>query len=733
MAGATINLSKSSSSGSYIIGKIVWSSTVDNEANNSDVTASLYVRKDSHDMILTIPTEGTWTYSLTVNGSTITGTVQKSVLTDWVLVATKSVSNISHDTNGSKSITISGSVTGPTGTSLAGHTTSGSGTAKFDTVPRASTIDSISCTTNYFNGKITYKYTPQTSSYYNRCNISLNLSGTYIAVKSINLGKKAASQQTATVTLSSDELAIIYNKLPSTTKGVLRFTFRTYSNSDYSSQIGDAAYREITLYVPDITDTKPTVSMTLAPVSSLGTAFSSLYIQGKSKVKATLSATGKYSATIKSYKMIADGSTYDSADSYTSDYLGHAGSIKVYGYATDSRGITGQVSKTITVIPYSKPQILPVSGESEVIAARCNSSGTLSDSGTYLKIKAKRSYSTVMSTNGQYNYCKIRYRYKAEGGTYSGWTNILLGSNLTTNEITTGALLGGALAVDKTYIVQVQAIDDIGEYATTTITVPTDKVYMHKAASMNSIGIGKYAEEENTVDIADDINIYGRVYGLGKTRIALQEGDDINSFLNFGVYAVTSNAIAKTIVNIPIQSAGRLIVSSGNGSGKQSGTYTYILQEYITFNGYYHCYREAYTSDDANVWYFNNWEIRSSTFWKDLGLSDEVSASSSNMGRVTNGTCCYRVVNENHVYVAFNCAFAYNNAPITVSKNSIPSPYRPARNVYALCTLNGRNIARIFVNSSGAVRVDYVQNMASAENTTAVNVNWIDGYIDYWV
>ena len=684
-------------------------------------------------MILTIPTEGTWTYSLTVNGSTITGTVQKSVLTDWVLVATKSVSNISHDTNGSKSITISGSVTGPTGTSLAGHTTSGSGTAKFDTVPRASTIDSISCTTNYFNGKITYKYTPQTSSYYNRCNISLNLSGTYIAVKSINLGKKAASQQTATVTLSSDELAIIYNKLPSTTKGVLRFTFRTYSNSDYSSQIGDAAYREITLYVPDITDTKPTVSMTLAPVSSLGTAFSSLYIQGKSKVKATLSATGKYSATIKSYKMIADGSTYDSADSYTSDYLGHAGSIKVYGYATDSRGITGQVSKTITVIPYSKPQILPVSGESEVIAARCNSSGTLSDSGTYLKIKAKRSYSTVMSTNDQYNYCKIRYRYKAEGGTYSGWTNILLGSNLTTNEITTGALLGGALAVDKTYIVQVQAIDDIGEYATTTITVPTDKVYMHKAASMNSIGIGKYAEEENTVDIADDINIYGRVYGLGKTRIALQEGDDINSFLNFGVYAVTSNAIAKTIVNIPIQSAGRLIVSSGNGSGKQSGTYTYILQEYITFNGYYHCYREAYTSDDASVWYFNNWEIRSSTFWKDLGLSDEVSASSTNMGRVTNGTCGYRVDNENHVYVSFNCAFTYNNAPITVSKNSIPSPYRPARNVYALCTLNGRSIARIFVNTSGAVRVDYVQNMASAETTNSINVNWIDGYIDYWV
>lgn len=642
MAGATINLSKSSSTGSYIIGKIVWNSVVDNDANNSDVTASLYVRKDSHDMILTIPTEGTWSYSLTVNGSTVSGTVSKSVLSDWVLIATKSVNDITHGTDGSKSITISGSVTAPTGTSLAGHTTSGSGTAKFDTVPRASTIDSLSCASNYFNGKLTYKYTPQSSSFYNRCNISLNLSGTYIAVKTINLGKKTATQQTATVTLTADELAIIYNKLPSTTKGVLRFTFRTYSDSGYSSQIGDAAYKEITLYVPNIADTQPAVTMTLAPVSSLSSGFAGLYIQGKTKVKATLSATGKYSSTIKSYKMTADGATYDSDDAYTSGYLAHDGSIRVYGYATDSRSITGSTYKDITVIPYSKPQIQAASGESEVVAARCDSSGNISDSGTYLKIKAKRSYSKVISTNGQYNYCKIRYRYKAEGGSYSSWTNILLGSNLTTDEIVTGALLGGALAIDKSYIVQVQAIDDIGESATTTLTVPTDKVYMDEAASMNSLGIGKYAEEENTVDIAEDITV--------KVRGDLVVG-------------------------------GRTISDTG---------------------------------------------------WISLGLAEGMEEASLNTGRSGKG-CFYRVINGNHVYVAFNASFAYSGSAITIGGSQIPAPYKPSRNMYALNTTNGRGVARAFINSSGEVRVDYVQNMASAETTASINVNWIDGYIDYWV
>lgn len=642
MAGATINLSKSASSGSYIIGKVVWSSVVNNDVNNSDVTASLYIRKDSTAMILTIPTEGTWSYSLTVNGSTVSGTVSKSVLSDWVLIATKSVNDISHNTDGTKSITISASVTAPTGTSLAGHTTSGNGTANFDTVPRATTIDSLACNSEYFNGKLTYKYTPQTSSYYNRCNISLNLNGTFIAVKTVDLGKKTASQQTASVTLSTDELAVIYNKLPSTREGTLRFTFRTYKNSDYTSQIGDAGYKEITLDIPDNSSTQASVTMTLSPVSSLASGFAGLYIQGKTKVKATLSATGKNNATIKSYKMTVDGATYDSGDAYTSGYLTHEGSIRVYGYATDSRNITGSTYKEITVIPYSKPTLLPASGESDIICARCNASGTLSDSGTYLKIKAKRRYSTVTSTNGQYNYCKIRYRYKAEGGSYSSWTNILLGSNLTTDEVTTGALLDGALAVDKSYIVQVQAIDDIGESSTTTLTVPTDKIYMHEAASMNSLGIGKYAEEENIVDIAEDISV--------KVRGSLTVGD-------------------------------------------------------ITI---------------------------SDTGWISLGLSEEVSEATLNTGRSGKG-CFYRVINYKHVYVAFNCSFSYANAPLTISSSSIPAPYKPSRNTYALNTTNGRGIARVFVNSSGDVRIDYAQNMASAETTASINVNWIDGYIDYWI
>lgn len=378
-------------------------------------------------------------------------------------------------------------------------------TLNLTTIARASTLDALSCNTAYFNGTMTYKYTPKSSSYYNRCNIALNISGVYTAVKTINLGQKSASQQSATVTLSESELSIIYNKLPSDKKGTLRFTLRTYSDSGYTTQVGDAGYKEIELTIPNIDATKPTATMTLTPVSSLSSPFNALYIKGKSKVTVALaSGAGKYGASITSYKVSVGGT--GATPPYTSGWLVNPGEVKVTGTVTDSRGYSRTYTETITVIDYSKPQLLPVSGESEVIAARCDSSGILSDTGTYLKIKAKRSYTKVYVSGTNKNLCSIRYRYKKEGGTYSSWTTILA-STATSDEVSTSALLSGSLSVTSTYIVQVQAVDSLGDTRTTTISLPTERVYMHKAGSINSLGIGKYAEDENTVDVAEDMTV----------------------------------------------------------------------------------------------------------------------------------------------------------------------------------------------------------------------------------
>lgn len=383
----------------------------------------------------------------------------------------------------------------------AGEVELGPKTITLETIPRASTITSAANVT--LGNACSVKWTPKNAAF--RYKLKFSLGSQNYTTGYISPGQTSAYTYTG-YTLLLDTWA---GQITSAKTGTMTVTLYTYPSSG-SSQIGDADAATFTVTVPDSSATQPTVTMTLSPVSALDEAFAGLYIQGKTKVKATLTATSKYGATIQSYSMKADGASYDEDDSLTSDHLTSYGSITIYGYAKDTRGITGSTSKKITVIGYSKPQIVAATGESAVVAARCDADGNLSDSGTYLMIKAKRSYSPVKSGGVQYNFCKIRYRYKVEGGTYSSWTTILAADALDSDEIVTGALLGGTLSAQATYLVQVQAVDDIGETAYTTITVSTDRVYMHRDGARNSLAIGKYVEDDNTVDLAESITLKTR-------------------------------------------------------------------------------------------------------------------------------------------------------------------------------------------------------------------------------
>lgn len=253
---------------------------------------------------------------------------------------------------------------------------------------------------------------------------------------------------------------------------------------------------EFSAKVPDVIETKPKVTMTLNPIGALPSAFAGLYIQGLTKVKATLSAKGEYGASISSYLMRVDGVYHDSGDAYTSSYLTTPGSKTVYGYATDSRGHMGEASQTINVLPYSNPKLEGAS------AVRCDKTGTVSESGTYLKISGKRSYSPCISNGKQKNFCKIQYRYSQDRASLSDvpWTTILDYNDLSSDEVTTEPLLNGAIATDASYMVQIRAIDDIGRYAESYISIPTDKVFMHRDGARNAIGLGKYAERDNAID-----------------------------------------------------------------------------------------------------------------------------------------------------------------------------------------------------------------------------------------
>lgn len=251
---------------------------------------------------------------------------------------------------------------------------------------------------------------------------------------------------------------------------------------------------EFSANVPDVEETKPKVTMILDPVGVLPPAFAGLYIQGLTKVKATLSASGEYGASISSYLMKIDNVLHDKDVAYTSSYLEGFGEKKVYGYATDSREHTGETFQTINVLPYSNPRLEDAS------AVRCDKNGNESESGTYLKISGKRNYSPCVLDGVQKNFCKIQYRYSQDKVNYSEWVTILDYNDLSSDEVTTEPLCNGIISTEASYLVHIQAIDDVGKTADAFVTLQTEKVYMHRDGARNALGLGKYNERDNAVD-----------------------------------------------------------------------------------------------------------------------------------------------------------------------------------------------------------------------------------------
>lgn len=152
------------------------------------------------------------------------------------------------------------------------------------------------------------------------------------------------------------------------------------------------------------------------------------------------------------------------------------------------------------MLPYSSyfsPQIRNV----EVL--RCNSNGDEDNSGTYMRISARRYYCNYyMSDSGlTYNTCIIQYRYRPlTSKDYTVWEPIL-SANAKIDFVDTGAL-GVGLSADESYEVVVGVEDEVGGVNSTSIILHAGGVFMHKDGELNSIGIGEEVKEENTVSIA---------------------------------------------------------------------------------------------------------------------------------------------------------------------------------------------------------------------------------------
>lgn len=275
--------------------------------------------------------------------------------------------------------------------------------------------------------------------------------------------------------------------------------------------------------VPNTETFQPKVSsFSVTPYGTLPSAFNGLYIQGKSGVQASFTASSTYS-TIDSYKLTADGRNFFGNPAKSSAFT-RSGNFTVAGVVTDKRGFSKTVYKDVTVHPYSKPSIVHSDGHSAIVCERSLQDGTYDDTGTHLHIKCKRDYYPVIVDGVQKNYCSLKYQYKMAGGSWSSLVTLLDGSNTSTDDYD-GKLANVVSQADKSYTIRLIVTDTIGSSETYEFAIPTADVTMHLGEGGYGVGFGKYSEataDHKMVELADDWDLV--MDGQAVTDFVVEQG-----------------------------------------------------------------------------------------------------------------------------------------------------------------------------------------------------------------
>ena len=336
-------------------------------------------------------TYGSGTCYCKINGTTYSATVSPSqkITNSGITLFSKTL-DIYHNSDGSKYLETSAWISMDTPLSSSEHSYG----EWLTTIPRASSISSISG--NIFGSSVTVSINRASGSFTHKVDY-VRPNGEHFRV-----GENIGTSCTFTPALSD------CNFVPNSTSASAQIYVYTYSGSTY---IGSFS-KSFTVYVPsNVVPTINSVSLSEA-VSGISAQFGG-YVQGKSKISGSISASGAYSSTIKSYSISINGANYTS-NNFTTDFLTISGSNSYTVKITDSRNRTVSSTKNFTVIPYSNPVINSFS------VSRCNLDGTANDEGNCAKFSISATISSVTGKN--IKSFKIMYKKISD----SSWNTLIL-------------------------------------------------------------------------------------------------------------------------------------------------------------------------------------------------------------------------------------------------------------------------------------------------------------------
>lgn len=480
----------------YIKLRYSWNAGTPNVANNFtpiNWTLSLI----STNSTANISSTASKNYSVTTDGTKKEGTNSVGLNGGATRTLASGSKNIYHGSDGKKTFSYSFSQAfGITYSGVSIGTITGSGTGTLDDIPRGSVLGTIS---NFTIGNaITIPITKYSSSFSDTLNI-------YVGDTWIKRVEGLTNNQS--VSFTTAELNNIYSALSNVTSGVFRFVNSTYSGANVIGTSTKTATGTIN------TNIKPSISsVTLTEaVSGLATKFGA-YIQNKSKISGTITASAGTGSSIDKYDIKINGVAYTSR-TFTTDVLTTSGSNSCVVTVTDKRGRTATSTVTFNVVAYENPKVTSIS------VVRCNADGTLNDNGNYVKVNGAASITSLSNKNDK--TFKLEYKLK----TANSWTTNQTYTSAYTYTITNKIIAN--ISADNEYDFRIAATDYFGTPNPKQYSLSSGFTIQDINKSGRGIAFGKVSSK-NAMEI--NMNIYDKFNTLINNGLSLYKtgGTDID-------------------------------------------------------------------------------------------------------------------------------------------------------------------------------------------------------------
>ena len=336
-------------------------------------------------------------YRVVVNGSTVHDANHTvSCGSGQTVGIADGYTTVSHNADGSKSISVSASFSCDNTNYYAPRTGGCSGNVTLTTIPRASSISidspSIECgNTININGSSASK------------NFTHKIYATWNGKKSELV---TIASGTTTPSFSYTIPTAWEKDLPNSTSGIATFTLKTFSGStSVGSKSVNATIKVRSSVVPSID------SIEITDANSVCAGIGQI-VQSQSRLKFAITYSGSQGSTVTSVSTKFEGQTYNGS-LFTTGIVQGSGSISYTTTIYDSRGRSSQISGKVTVSAYSSPSLTNVS------AKRSDSNYVVDEaSGTYALLHFKVGFTSLSNKNVTSFYIQ----YRASGT--SSWTKI---------------------------------------------------------------------------------------------------------------------------------------------------------------------------------------------------------------------------------------------------------------------------------------------------------------------